>query len=130
LWRVARVLRVGIRVFARVLARVLEGPTVSDSSDLSAADVRHIATLVRIGMTDQDVEKFRVELSSIIGHCNSLAAIDTEDVEPTMNGAFADRGGDDGMADDVAEPCFPVEDVMANAPVREDDYLRVRGVLG
>jgi Asp-tRNA(Asn)/Glu-tRNA(Gln) amidotransferase C subunit len=33
------------------------------------------------------------------------------------------------MADDVAEACFPVEDVLANAPVREDDYLRVRGVL-
>ena len=102
---------------------------MSDSSDLSAADVRHIATLVRIGMTDQDVEKFRIELSSIIGHCNSLAAIDTEDVEPTMNGAFADRLDDDVMADDVAAACFPVEDVLANAPVREDDYLRVRGVL-
>ena len=125
LWRVTRVLRVG----NCVTALVLEGPTVSDSSDLSAADVRHIATLVRIGMTDQDVEKFRIELSSIIGHCNSLAAIDTEDIEPTMNGAFADRIGDDVMADDVAEACFPVEDVLANAPVREDDYLRVRGVL-
>ncbi len=125
LWRVSSALCVG----NRVIARWLEGPTVSDSSDLSAADVRHIATLVRIGMTDQEVEKFRTELSSIIGHCKALAAIDTADVEPTMNGAFADRLGDDVMAADVSEPCLPVEDVLANAPVREDDYLRVRGVL-
>ena len=103
---------------------------MSDSSaDLSAADVRHIATLARIGMTDQDVEKFRLDLSAIIGHFDSLAAINTEDVEPTMNGAFADMTADNVMADDVAEDCFPVEDVLANAPVREGDYLRVRGVL-
>lgn len=92
---------------------------------LSHDDVRHIGTLARIGMTDADVEKFRRDLSSIIGHFDALARIDTEDVEPTMNGADADNV----MADDAPGACLTVEQVLANAPVREDDYLRVRGVL-
>jgi aspartyl-tRNA(Asn)/glutamyl-tRNA(Gln) amidotransferase subunit C len=100
---------------------------VSDDTGtlLSHDDVRHIATLARIGMTDADVEKFRRDLSSIIGHFDALARIDTEDVEPTMNGADADNV----MADDAPGACLTVEQVLVNAPVREDDYLRVRGVL-
>ena len=92
---------------------------------LTADDVRHIATLVRIGLTDEEVEKFRAELSSIIGHCNDLALIDTEDVEPTMNGADVTNI----MAADESTPPLTVEEALANAPSREDDYLRVRAVL-
>jgi aspartyl-tRNA(Asn)/glutamyl-tRNA(Gln) amidotransferase subunit C len=101
--------------------------TASDSLDpaLTADDVRHIATLARIGMTDEEVEKFRAELSSIIGHCNALALIDTDGVEPTMNGADVTNV----MADDVSRPSLTVEEALANAPHRHDDYLRVRAVL-
>lgn len=97
----------------------------SPDSALTVDDVRHIATLARIGMTDQEVEKFRGELSSIIGHCNALALIDTDGVEPTMNGADVTNV----MADDVSRPSLTVEEALANAPQRHDDYLRVRAVL-
>ena len=92
---------------------------------LSADDVRHIATLARIGMTDAEVEKFRDELSDIIGHFQALAAIDTDNVEPTMNGADVTNV----MAADESIACLTTEETLANAPTREDDYLRVRAVL-
>ncbi len=99
-------------------------PDPPDSA-LTADDVRHIATLARIGMTDDEVEKFRAELSSIIGHCDALALIDTEEIEPTMNGADVTNV----MAEDVSRPSLTVEEALANAPQRHDDYLRVRAVL-
>jgi aspartyl-tRNA(Asn)/glutamyl-tRNA(Gln) amidotransferase subunit C len=76
-------------------------------------------------MTDEEVEKFRQELSSIIGHCNALALVDTEGVEPTMNGADVINV----MAADISRPSLSVDEALANAPTREDDYLRVRAVL-
>ena len=106
----------------------LERVIVADAETntlLSADDVRHIATLARIGMTDGEVEKFRNELSDIIGHFQALAAIETDDVEPTMNGADVTNV----MAADESIECLTTEETLANAPTREDDYLRVRAVL-
>ncbi len=96
------------------------------NTELSADDVRHIAALARIGMTDEDVERFRTELSSILGHFDVLARIDTEGVEPTNNGADLLNV----MVADESRPSLPSERVLANATTREDDLFRVKAVLG
>ena len=51
--------------------------------------------------------------------------IETDDVEPTMNGADVSNV----MAADESIACLTTEETLANAPTREDDYLRVRAVL-
>ena len=51
--------------------------------DLSSEEVRHIARLARIALTDEETERLRGELSSILGHCQALSAIDTSGVPPT-----------------------------------------------
>lgn len=105
-------------------------PSSPDSSaeqpaDLTLDEVRHLATLSRLGMTDEELEKFRGELAGIIGHCNALQAVDTAGVEPTNNGA--DLLNVTGA--DKSRPSWSVEKVMANAPERDDQLFRVRAVL-
>ena len=102
--------------------------TTSDAEPpaaLTIEDVRHLATLARLGMTDAELEKFRGELASIIGHCDVLQQVDTEGVEPTNNGADLLNV----VAADEPRPSWPLQQVLANAPSRRDDLFRVRAVL-
>jgi aspartyl-tRNA(Asn)/glutamyl-tRNA(Gln) amidotransferase subunit C len=101
-------------------------PSASDSpTELSLEEVRHLAALARLGMTDEMGEKFRGELAGIIGHCAALTQIDTDGVEPTNNGADLVNV----LAPDVSRPAWPIDKVLANATTRDDTLIRVRAVL-
>ena len=97
----------------------------SQPTELSLDEVRHIAALVRLGMTDDELHKFRRELSSILAHFDVLARIDTDGVEPTATGADLLNV----TAPDRPRPSLDPADVLANAPHRQDDYFRVKAVL-
>ena len=92
---------------------------------LSIEEVRHIALLARVAMTDEELERMRDQMSNILEQFDVLQQVDTKGVEPT--GHFADL--ESVMRDDEVRPSASKEDVLANAPHREDDFLRVRAVL-
>ncbi len=88
-------------------------------------EVQHIATLCRIGVTEEDLEQMSEQMSQILELFQALQELDTEDVPPTGHSASLETV----MRADEAQPSFPMEDVLANAPKREDDFFRVRVVL-
>ena len=92
---------------------------------LSIEEVRHIALLARVAMTDEELERMRDEMSNILDHFDVLQQVDTEGVEPTAHSADVKSV----MRDDEVRPSASKDDVLANAPRREDDFLRVRAVL-
>ena len=92
---------------------------------LSIEEVRHIALLARVAMTDEELERMRDEMSNILEHFDVLQEVDTEGVEPTAHTANVRSV----MRDDEVRPSAGKEDVLSNAPRREDDFLRVRAVL-
>lgn len=92
---------------------------------LSRDEVLHIAQLARIGLTEDDVQRFQDQLSHILDQFEALRRIDTTGVPPT---AFA-LPLENVMRDDAERPSCDVETILANAPQREGDYLRVRRVL-
>ncbi|MSP23060.1 MAG: Asp-tRNA(Asn)/Glu-tRNA(Gln) amidotransferase subunit GatC [Dehalococcoidia bacterium] len=92
---------------------------------LTSDEVRHIATLARVELTDAEVERYREQLSSIFAHFETLGAIDTSDVPPTtqtLDLVNVER-------EDASRPSASTAEVLANATRREDGYLRVRAVL-
>jgi aspartyl-tRNA(Asn)/glutamyl-tRNA(Gln) amidotransferase subunit C len=92
---------------------------------LTREEVLHVARLARIGLTDADVEKFQQQLSSIIEHFDVLSRIDTTGVEPTTHTLpLVGVMGKDEPRDSLTH-----EQVLANAPLEHDGYLRVRAVL-
>ncbi|MYA02615.1 MAG: Asp-tRNA(Asn)/Glu-tRNA(Gln) amidotransferase subunit GatC [Chloroflexi bacterium] len=97
----------------------------TDSNQFTSAQVRHLASLVRIELTDSEVEEFRGELASILSHIDALSEIDTSGVPPTHNGADLINVQDD----DASIPAMQRNQVLANAPQREDEYFRVHAVL-
>jgi aspartyl-tRNA(Asn)/glutamyl-tRNA(Gln) amidotransferase subunit C len=92
---------------------------------LSREEIRHLATLVRLGISDDEVDRFGEQLSDILEAFEVLQQVDTTDVPPTAHSIALESV----MREDVSAPSLPEEDVLANAPNREDDYFRVRAVL-
>jgi aspartyl-tRNA(Asn)/glutamyl-tRNA(Gln) amidotransferase subunit C len=92
---------------------------------LERAQVLHIAKLARIGLTADEVAMYSEQLSAIIGHFDTLNAVDTEGVEPTAH-TLPLRNV---MVEDEARASLSQEEVLAMAPRTEDGYLRVRAVL-
>ncbi len=92
---------------------------------LTPDEVRHIARLARLGLTDEDVERFSGQLSSILDYFEELQQLDTDDVPPTAYTLDLHNV----LRSDETAPCTDSEEVLDNAPAREDGYFRVRAVL-
>ena len=92
---------------------------------ITTEEVRHIATLTRVGMTDLEVERMRDEMTNILESFDVLDGVDTEGVEPTGHSVDLDTV----VRDDEVTESSPVDDILANAPSTEDGFIRVRAVL-
>ncbi len=92
---------------------------------LSREDVLHISTLARVGMTEDDIEKFRAQLSNILEQFEVLKQVDTTNVAPTAHSTEVNTV----IREDKPTDSLTKEDVLANAPRREEDFFRVKAVL-
>lgn len=93
---------------------------------LTIADVEHVASLARLGLSDDETALMREQLSSILEHIAVLQEIDTDRIPPTAQvNALSNV-----LRDDVVRPSLPQESVLANAPQSRDGFLEVRAVMG
>lgn len=92
---------------------------------LTPEEVRHNARLARVGLSDDEVSRFQNQLSQILDYFERLQEVDTENVPPTAHTLAMHNV----MRDDETRPSIDKEEVLANAPQREDDLFRVRAVL-
>jgi aspartyl-tRNA(Asn)/glutamyl-tRNA(Gln) amidotransferase subunit C len=92
---------------------------------LSREEVMHIAALAKVGVTDEDVEKFREQLSNILENFAALQKVDTTDIAPTAQSITLQNII---MPDDV-RPSMGTDMVLSNAPQREGDFFKVKIVL-
>ncbi len=92
---------------------------------LTPEEVRHIARLARVGLSQDEMSRFQDQLSQILDYFQRLQEADTENVPPTAHTLAMHSV----MRDDEPKPSFDKEDILANAPQREGDLFRVRAVL-
>lgn len=92
---------------------------------LSREEVKHLALLVRLGLSDEEVERLREQLSHILESFEMLQQVDTTDVLPTAHSIALENV----LREDQPRPSLPVDEVLANAPDRDGDYFKVRAVL-
>jgi len=52
---------------------------------ISEEQVRHVANLARLGLTDEEVAKMREQLGAILDSIEKIRELDLEDVPPTTN---------------------------------------------
>ena len=92
---------------------------------LSADEVRQIAALSRIAMTDDEVEIMRGQMANILSNIDVLNNVDTSDVFPTGHSADVRSV----MREDEPTKSLGIDDVLSNAPNSENGFIRVRPVL-
>lgn len=92
---------------------------------LSLEQVKHVAELAKLALTDQEKELFREQLSSILEYAERLQQLDTESIPPTATVLPLENV----MRDDEVRPSMSLADVLANAPAVEGDCFQVPVVL-
>jgi aspartyl-tRNA(Asn)/glutamyl-tRNA(Gln) amidotransferase subunit C len=92
--------------------------------ELSSKDVEHVARLARLGITPEEVERYRDQLRKILHHIEALNRADTSKVPATAHPLDARNV----MRADVREGCLTVEEALKNAPSREGDYFKVKAI--
>jgi len=92
---------------------------------VSREEVLHIARLARLGLSEDDVDRFSKQLSNLLENFEVLQQADTSGIPPTAQAIPLQNV----MRPDEAAPSLPPGDVLANAPRREEDFFRVRAVL-
>ena len=92
---------------------------------ISSEEVRRIALLARIGLDDHEIEKFRLQLSSILENFEILNHVDTDNLLPTTQSITLQNV----LREDEAKPSFTVEEILYNAPQQEHNYFKVQAVL-
>ena len=95
------------------------------SHRLTQEEIQHIALIYRLGLSQEDIDAFRGQLSAIMDNFQILDRVDTTDVPPTGHSVTLDNV----MREDESISSMPKEDTLANAPSRFEDFFRVKAVL-
>ena len=92
---------------------------------VSSEQVRHIAKLARIGMSDAEIEALVPELNNILGWVEQLGEVDTDGVEPLATVIDLKlRLRDDAVTDGNIR-----DEVLANAPEAQHGFFAVPKVI-
>lgn len=89
-------------------------------------DVRHVARLARLDVTDDEVELFTGQLEAVLEHAQDVEALDVDGVPPTAHPLPLKNV----FRDDVARPSLDRDEVLAMAPAAEHGRFRVPRILG
>lgn len=92
---------------------------------VDTAVVRRIAHLARIAVEDNEVERLNSELNAILSFVETLSGVDVANIEPIASVLPMQMK----KRPDVVTEGGIAEDILANAPAREDNYFVVPKVV-
>ena len=94
---------------------------------LTRAQVQHIAELARLDLSDDEIDRMTVQLSAILDYAARLQELDTQAIPPTASVVPLQNV----MRDDIVSPSLPREDVLRNAPDKDErgEFFRVRAIF-
>jgi aspartyl-tRNA(Asn)/glutamyl-tRNA(Gln) amidotransferase subunit C len=93
---------------------------------LTRGDVEHVAYLARLGLSEEELSRLEGQLNHILDQYAVLAQLDTDAIPPTAQTIELENI----LRDDVAVESLPVDEVLANAPQREGEFIVVPAILG
>jgi aspartyl-tRNA(Asn)/glutamyl-tRNA(Gln) amidotransferase subunit C len=95
---------------------------------LSETQVRYVANLANLALSDVEVARMVKDLGEILEHMDRLAGIDTEGVEPMTQVLYEDEESSGLRADIVREP-LGNNLALANAPLAGNGCFKVPRVI-
>lgn len=84
-------------------------------------DVKHVAKLARLELTEEEINKYSQQLGSILKYVEQMNEVDTTGIEPMPHAIPVYNV----MREDVVKYEQTKEEMMSNAPFEEDGFFRV-----
>ena len=94
-------------------------------SKITPDEVRRVAALANIGLSEAEVKTFATELDNIVTFVEQLQKVDVSKAAPTDQVT----GLVDVMREDKIRSDFTREELLANAPAQEDGFIKVKRVI-
>ncbi len=88
---------------------------------ISTDDVKHVAKLARLELTEEEIDKYSKQLGEILKYVEQMNEVDTTNVEPMPHPIPIYNV----MREDEVKYEQTKEEMMANAPFEEDGFFRV-----
>ena len=95
---------------------------------LTLEEVEHIARLARLELSDEELARYREQLSAILDHVAKLQGLDTSEVPP-MSAAFAGDSHPVGLRPDRPRAPLSRKSLLKNAPDVQDDQFKIPPVF-
>ena len=92
---------------------------------LTLEEVKHIAELARLQLTDDEMARYAEQLSDILDYAARLQSIDTSGISPTERVSSAGNV----LRKDKARPGLSQQELLDNAPETEKGQFRVPPIL-
>ena len=93
---------------------------------LTLEEVRHVAELAKLSLSEEEVVQYAEQLSDILEYAERLQEVDTSHVPPTPYPLPLTNV----LREDEADDCLTNAEALANAPDSADGFFRVRAVFG
>ncbi len=94
---------------------------------ITADQVRYVAALAQLSLTDAEVERMRRDLDEILEHMDALNELDTSGVEPMAQVQL--EGGEASLRSDEPHTPLPQSVALANAPLSGAGHFKVPKVI-
>ena len=97
---------------------------------LSKQDILKLAKLNKLKISDNEVEKYQIELSSILDFITVLNDVDVSGLKPTyqvtgLTSLDANTTREDEVLEQVSQ-----SELLKNVPVTEDGHIKVKRMIG
>jgi aspartyl-tRNA(Asn)/glutamyl-tRNA(Gln) amidotransferase subunit C len=93
---------------------------------ISRADVVHVATLARLELSEEELDRYVDQLGAVLDHAADVAALDTSGVPPTAHPLPMQNV----LREDVVGPSLDRDEVLREAPDSDGVRFRVPRILG
>jgi aspartyl-tRNA(Asn)/glutamyl-tRNA(Gln) amidotransferase subunit C len=92
-------------------------------------DVRKVAKLAHLEITDAEVELYTPQMADIVKYVEQLNELDTENIEPAIGGLTREGQATNTEREDVPVPSLGQKAALDQAPSSVDGYFQVPKVL-
>jgi len=93
---------------------------------LSLDQVRHVARLSRLALSEDQLARLAPQLESILEYVAKIGEVDVSGVDPMAHALPLANV----LRDDVVEPSLPLDKVLANAPDTDGRFFKVPKIIG
>ncbi|MBE4907339.1 Asp-tRNA(Asn)/Glu-tRNA(Gln) amidotransferase subunit GatC [Bacillus luteolus] len=92
---------------------------------ISIDQVKHVANLARLAITEEEANNFKTQLEAIITYAEQLNEVNTDNIEPTTHVLKMKNV----LREDEPKTGLPLKEVLKNAPDSKDGHIRVPSII-